>query len=190
MAFIYLASKSPRRRELLEQIGVDFEVIDVDVDESQEEDESPSAYVRRVALAKARAGCIEAADSIPVLAADTAVVLDGRLLGKPGDRNEAATMLTSLAGRSHEVLTAVALVHAEERVMLNRSRVCLAPLSPERITAYCDGEEPYDKAGGYGIQGRAAAFITRLEGSYSGVMGLPLYETSILLASLETIETR
>lgn len=184
MAFLYLASKSPRRRELLKQIGVSFEVLDVDVDESIREGEPASEYVQRVALAKARAGHEKLAGAGPVLGADTAVVLDGRVLGKPADRTEALAMLKSLAGRSHEVFTAVALIHEQERVMLNRNLVCMGPLSESRAAAYCDGDEPWDKAGGYGIQGHAAAFINRLEGSYSGVMGLPLYETSQLLSSL------
>ncbi len=187
---IYLASKSPRRRELLAQIGVSFEVLDVETDESQKANEPPSVYVQRVALAKARAGRANAADSRPVLAAYTAVVLDGRVLGKPSDRNEAMAMLQSLSGRSHEVFTAVALVHNREQVALSRSRLCFRPLTGADCAAYCDTDEPWDKAGGYGIQGVAASFVNRLEGSYSGVMGLPLYETSVLLASLEPIEIR
>lgn len=184
MTFLYLASKSPRRRELLTQIGVSFEVLDVNADESQLDGESPFVYVQRVALAKARAGREKAADTRTVLAADTAVVLDGHVLGKPAGRNEAIDMLRRLSGRSHEVFTAVALVYDREQVTVNRSRLCFRPLTETECAAYCDTDEPYDKAGGYAIQGRGATFITRLEGSYSGVMGLPLYETSQLLSFL------
>jgi len=181
---IYLASKSPRRRELLAQIGVSFEVLDIETDESQKSGEPSAVYVQRVALVKARTGQGQATGSHPVLAADTAVVLDGHVLGKPADRGEAITMLLSLSGRSHEVFTAVALVHDRERVTVNRSRLCFRPLTETECAAYCDTGEPWDKAGGYGIQGPAASFISRLEGSYSGVMGLPLYETSQLLATV------
>lgn len=190
MTHIYLASKSPRRSELLKQIGVSFEVLGVEVDESQKEDEPPSVYVQRVALAKARAGRIKTADAHPVLAADTAVVLDGHVLGKPAGRSEAMGMLRRLSGRSHEVFTGVALIHDREQVILNHNRLCLRPLTETECAAYCDTDEPWDKAGGYGIQGTAASFISYLEGSYSGVMGLPLYETSVLLANLEPIKIR
>lgn len=184
MAVLYLASKSPRRRQLLDQIGVDYELLGADVDETQFDDESPAAYVQRVALDKTRAGRACADRPLPVLAADTSVVLDGRVLGKPADRDEAMAMLLSLSGRSHEVYTAVALAHEREQVALSRSRLCFRPLTEAECAAYCDTGEPWDKAGGYGIQGRGAVFVSRLEGSYSGVMGLPLYETSILLDGL------
>ena len=119
-----------------------------------------------------------------MLAADTEVVLDGNILGKPKDRAGAITMLQSLSGRTHEVYSAVALVHKTERALVNVSRVCFKPLGRQECETYCDTGEPFDKSGGYAIQGRAAAFIARLEGSYSGVMGLPLYETSELLKEI------
>jgi septum formation protein len=181
MAFLYLASKSPRRRRLLDQIGVPYETLDVDIDESWDGAEDPAGHVRRLALEKARAGRLACGGAAPVLAADTGVVLDGRLLGKAGHRGEAMLMLRSLSGRSHEVYSAVALIDGEERLRTNRSRVCFKALSRAECEAYCDGGEPYGKAGGYAIQGRGAVFVSRLEGSYSGVMGLPLYETALLL---------
>ncbi len=186
MTFVYLASKSLRRRELLQQLGVEFEVLEVDIDETQHDGEPVETYVKRIALEKARAGRVLAGEPAPVLAADTAVVLDGLSLGKPAGRDEAMDMLRRLSGRSHDVYSAVALIHDREQVLLNHSRVCLRPLTHSECAACCDSKEPYDKAGGYAIQGRAGAFVSRLEGSYSGVMGLPLYETSVLLASLET----
>lgn len=185
MAFLYLASKSPRRRQLLDQIGVIYETVDVAVDESWDGVEAPAAHVRRLALAKTRAGRDRTGDAGPVLAADTGVVLDGRLLGKAENREDTLHMLLSLSGRSHEVLSAVALNNGREQVRLNRSRVCFRPLTRAECEAYCDSGESLGKAGGYAVQGRAAAFIERLEGSYSGVMGLPLYETSLLLANLK-----
>ena len=186
MAVLYLASKSPRRRQLLDQIGIDYELLATDVDEAQLDGETPAAYVQRVALDKARAGQARADKPLPVLAADTAVVLDGRVLGKPAGRNEAIAMLLSLSGRSHEVYTAVALAHDREQVALSRSRLCFRPLTEAECIAYCDTDEPWDKAGAYGIQGRGAVFVSRIEGSYSAVVGLPLYETAQLLSTLES----
>ena len=188
MAFLYLASKSPRRHELLAQLGIGFDTLDPDIDESRREGESVKEYVKRIALEKARAGRALAREPAPVLAADTAVVLDGLSLGKPAGRDEAMDMLRRLSGRSHDVYTAVALIHDREQVLVSHSRVCLRPLSHSECAACCDSKEPYDKAGGYAIQGRAAAFVSRLEGSYSGVMGLPLYETAMLLSDLEANE--
>jgi len=185
MTILYLASKSPRRRQLLDQIGVPYETLDVEIDESWDGTEDPAGHVRRLALEKARAGRQLINGAAPVLAADTGVVLDGRLLGKAEQRGEAMRMLLCLSGRSHEVLTAVALIDRQEQIRLNRSRVCFKSLSRTECEAYCDNGEPYGKAGGYAIQGRGAAFVARLEGNYSGVMGLPLYETSLLLAGLE-----
>lgn len=182
--FIYLASSSPRRRELLAQIGVRYEVVEIEVDERWDSGEAPAAHVQRLALEKARAGWarVAAPHAPPVLGADTVVVLDGRVLGKPMDRAHGLDMLAQLSGRTHEVLTAVALVRDERRALrLSRSRVTFAALTPVQRAAYWDSGEPQDKAGAYAIQGRAAAFITRLEGSYSGVMGLPLFETAELL---------
>ena len=186
---IYLASGSPRRRELLRQIGVSYRLIDTAVDETALEDEAPLAYVSRVAAAKANAGwqCSREPDDAPVLAADTAVVLDGSILGKPRDRGDALDMLRRLSGRSHEVLTAVALRSAaglDGRV--SRSVVTFRSIDAAEAGAYWDTGEPRDKAGAYAIQGRAAVFIADLRGSYSGVMGLPLFETAELLRAART----
>ena len=191
---IYLASRSSRRRELLKQIGVAFEVLvvrdhpgrNVDVDESQFPGESPDDYVRRVSRAKADVGWQRILQRrlrpFPVLAADTVVCVDEIILGKPPDPSHAAKMLRLLSGREHRVLTAVT-VRLDERAQLvvSESRVRFAELSPADIEAYVASGEPTDKAGAYAIQGRAGAFVTELHGSYSGVMGLPLYETAQLL---------
>jgi septum formation protein len=193
-ARIYLASRSPRRRELLKQIGVPFEVLvvrehpgrNVDVDESQQPGESPDDYVRRVCRLKADAGWERIVQRrlrrFPVLAADTVVCVEEIILGKPPDPVHAAKMLRVLSGREHRVLSAVAL-KLEDRLELvvSASRVRFAELSQADIEAYVASGEPTDKAGAYAIQGRAGAFIIELHGSYSGVMGLPLYETSQLL---------
>ncbi len=181
---IYLASASPRRRELLEQIGVRYELIKVDVPELRDPAESPEEYVLRVSLQKARAGLalLDEGDHHPVLGADTAVVVDGEVLGKPRDRDDALAMLRRLAGREHLVLCGVALVgHDGEQSRLSVSHVHFRPLGDDEALAYWHTGEPADKAGGYGIQGIGAMFIERLEGSYSGVMGLPLFETAQLL---------
>jgi septum formation protein len=180
---VYLASSSPRRRELLAQIGLGFRVLQVDIDETPRPGESPQAYVRRLALAKARAGrdAVERREVRPVLGADTSVIVDGVMLGKPRDRAHGIEMLLRLSGRSHEVLTAVALAGMREAVRLSTSRVTFRTLGRAECEAYWDTGEPRDKAGGYAIQGHAAAFVSRLEGSYSGVVGLPLYETAQLL---------
>lgn len=182
---IYLASRSPRRRQLLAQIGVGHAPLDVEVDERWDGEEPPRAHVMRLALEKGRRGWAEVARSrpLPVLAADTAVVLDDAILGKAEQIHEAAAMLKRLSGRSHWVYTGVALIdlRGEERSVVNVSRVVFRALSAEEIRGYCDTGEPLGKAGGYAVQGRAAAFIERIEGSYSGVMGLPLYETAALL---------
>ncbi|MCP5420091.1 MAG: septum formation inhibitor Maf [Gammaproteobacteria bacterium] len=181
---VYLASSSPRRRELLEQIGIRYSLLNVSVDEIRLATEQPADYVRRLALTKARAGwdSLGADPSRPVLGADTAVIVDGAVLGKPRDRTEGLAMLSRLSGREHQVLSGVALVMAErEAVRVQTSRVRWRALSAAECQAYWETGEPGDKAGGYGIQGRAAAFITELRGSYSGVMGLPLFETAELL---------
>jgi septum formation protein len=182
-AAIYLASRSPRRHELLNQIGVNHTVIDVEVDETPHRNEAPAEYVLRMALAKAEAGRRLTGQSarMPVLAADTAVVVDNRILGKPEDREEAIAMLKMLAGRRHKVLTGVALATQDYESRLSVSTVSFRPISDDEARLYWQSGEPADKAGGYGIQGLGALFITRLEGSYSGVMGLPLYETGELL---------
>ena len=181
---IYLASRSPRRRELLEQIGVDFKAIDVDIDESWDNIEKPEDYVRRIALEKARAGKALVIHNLPVLSADTVVVLDNYVLGKAENRDEAIAMLQSLSGKTHEVLSAVTLINEQEHSHINISKVTFKDLIKKEIDDYCDTDEPIGKAGGYAIQGKAAVFIKRLEGSYSGVMGLPLFETQELLNSI------
>ena len=180
---IYLASQSPRRRELLDQIGVGYEVLLVEVDEQVKDNESAQDYVCRIALDKARAGWkLLAKDRRrPVLGADTAVVTGSGILGKPQDREHATRMLQQLSGRTHTVLTAVALVGATETVQLRTSYVTFRTVTTAECEAYWNSGEPVDKAGGYAIQGRAAIFISRIEGSYSGIMGLPLFETAELL---------
>ena len=179
---IYLASRSPRRRELLNQIRVPHALIDVEIDETPLVGEPAEAFVMRMALEKVRAAMrgLPRAD-LPVLAADTDVVVDGRILGKPLDQEDAVRMLGCLSGRSHRVLSAVALIWRGERTRMSESLVCFRPLDEAEIRAYWHTGEPAGKAGGYGIQGLAAAFVERLEGSYSGVMGLPLFETAELL---------
>lgn len=186
---LILASGSPRRRELLRQVGIRFRVVVAAVDESVLPGEGVAAYVRRVARDKAAAVQAREAAALPVLAADTAVVVQGRILGKPGSRAEAVTMLRSLSGRTHEVYSAVALAAAGQpmRDSLNVTRVTFAQLDPAWIEAYCDTGDSMDKAGAYGVQGRAAEKITRIEGSFSGVMGLPLYETCELLRRAEVL---
>jgi septum formation protein len=185
MATLYLASGSSRRRELLRQIAVPFLTQIAPIDENALPGESPVAYVERLARAKGQAGLAALADTrdAVVLGADTAVVLDGQILGKPADRDEALATLSALSGRSHEVLTAVALV-SRERVVSRvvTSQVTFRPLSQAEIEAYWASGEPQDKAGCYGIQGLAAVFVSQLHGSYSAVVGLPLCETAALLA--------
>lgn len=184
---LYLASASPRRRELLTQIGVTFDTLDVAVEERVHDGESPGEYVQRVALAKARAGvaCLGVATR-PVLGADTEVVIDATVLGKPADRAQGIAMLARLSGREHEVLTAIALIAgAQVLTRLVRTRVSFRELSGAECAAYWQTGEPAGKAGGYAIQGRGALFVRSLTGSYSGVMGLPLYETGELLRQLD-----
>ncbi len=179
---LYLASASPRRRELLAQIGVSHHVIAVTVDEARHAGETPELYVLRLALDKARAGRERtAADPRPVLGADTAVVIGGEVLGKPRDEQEGVAMLRRLSGRTHHVYTGVALVGDDEATRLSVSAVSFRALTLGECQWYWHTGEPADKAGAYAIQGRGAVFISRLEGSYSGVMGLPLFETAELL---------
>lgn len=180
---IYLASRSPRRRELLRQIGVPHRSLDIEVDERVRAGESPSDYVLRVSQEKARAGlrASERGERLPVLAADTSVEAAGRMLGKPADREEALWMLRLLSGNTHRVYTAVALGDGRLKSRLSVSEVGFRPLEEAEIAAYWASGEPADKAGGYAIQGLAAQFISQLSGSYSGVMGLPLFETAELL---------
>ncbi|NNF66064.1 MAG: septum formation inhibitor Maf [Gammaproteobacteria bacterium] len=181
-SFIHLASASPRRRELLQQIGVEYRVSPARVDESPLPNEAPGDYVSRLAEAKARATSVELQVKEPVLGADTTVVLGDRLLGKPADRSACLDMLSSLSEARHEVLTAVFVLHGEnEFAALSRSQVQFRHISQNEMKQYWDSGEPADKAGGYSIQGLGAVFIKKIEGSYSGVMGLPLFETARLL---------
>jgi septum formation protein len=182
--FVYLASASPRRAELLRQIGVAFAVRPAAVAEDPRPGETPEDYVLRLAKAKARAvaGKLRDHERAPVLAADTAVVLGTEILGKPADPDEARAMLERLSGRSHRVLTAVALdLGAEVESLCSDSEVRFRATTAAERVAYCSTREPLDKAGGYGIQGHAAVFVESLQGSYSGVVGLPLFETAALL---------
>jgi len=194
---IYLASRSPRRRELLSQIGVRYHLLlfrervgeKPDVDESVLPGEAPAAYVERMARAKADTGWRRMLQRnlppAPVLAADTTVALDGRIYGKPENRTEAEEILAALAGKRHEVLTAVALKNQDWiEVALSTSEVQLKALSKDDIAQYVASGEGDDKAGAYGIQGRAARFVVEIRGSYSGIMGLPLYETGQLIDRL------
>jgi len=182
---LYLASQSPRRRQLLEQLGYACSVVDVIVREARGADEAPESYVRRVAREKAGAGLMELA-AVPnavVIGADTEVVLDDRVFGKPDDAQSAAAMLRELSGKDHQVLTSVwVLTAGDEQHAISRSTVRLAVLDDAEIEDYIASGEALGKAGAYAIQGRAAAFIERLEGSHSGVMGLPLFETARLLS--------
>lgn len=179
---LILASASPRRRELLGRFGIDFDIEAADIDETVADDEAPAEYVAR--MAKAKAGKVAA--GYPgrfVLGSDTAVVVDGKCLGKPADDTHAVAMLERLSGRSHEVLSAVALVDPDAGCGLEVSttRVVLADLPADWIRAYVASGAPHDKAGAYGIQDRAGIWVRRIEGSYTGVVGLPLFETGVLL---------
>ena len=182
---VLLASASPRRSELLRQVGITHAVRPVDIDESAHPGEAPSAYVLRLAEAKAESlwRVLEPARRRPVLAADTTVALEGEIFGKPGSLAEAHAMLGRLSGRTHEVHTAVAVLHADgAAARVSSSTVTFRELTRAEIDWYWHTGEPVDKAGGYAVQGRAAAFISHIAGSYSGIMGLPLYETWELLA--------
>jgi len=185
LPFVYLASRSPRRVELLGQLGVACEPLPADIDETQLVGESPERYVTRLAREKAQA-CLQhltvEQKAHPVLAADTTVVLDGVVLGKPDDDIDARNMLIALSGSLHEVHTAVALAFNNQiEVVLSTTVVEMMTLTEEQIERYITSGEPRDKAGSYGIQGKAGAWIKRIEGSYSGVMGLPIFETAELL---------
>ena len=191
---IYLASKSPRRRELLRQIGINFEILllrdanlrPADVSETVLPDELPSDYVKRVTKEKAESAwnmmLLRKLPLRPVLTADTTVVLNGKIYGKPANRAEAYEMLSALSGSTHQVLTSIAVhFHQKQLESTQTSEVTFTKLTKKQIDQYCDTLEPYDKAGGYGIQGSAAQFISHISGSYSGIMGLPLFETAQLL---------
>lgn len=180
---IYLASNSPRRAELLRQIGVEFKLLSVDVDESQLAHETAVEYVSRVAKSKAEAGGnILDNESIPILAADTIIAIDENIIGKPGSQQDCRCILAKLSGRTHQVLTCVALRYqGKSTLTLSTNQVKFRDLDDAEISSYCASEEPMDKAGAYAIQGKAAIFVERIEGSYSSVMGLPLFETAKIL---------
>ena len=183
---IYLASASPRRQELLRQIGIAFEAMPSNLLEVPQAGERPEDYVLRVARDKAQHVARQVRERglapRPVLGADTEVVLGDEILGKPRDAQQGQAMLRKLAGRTHEVLTELVLLHEDvEHTTLSRSHVTFGPLTDTDIQRYWDSGEPADKAGGYAVQGRAAAFIQHIEGSYSGIMGLPLFELTQLL---------
>ncbi len=182
---VLLASASPRRRELLEQIGISYRVLPADIDESANAGEDPGDYTRRIAAGKVRAVAAEREHGEIVLGADTAVVLGNRMLGKPDGPAQAGEMLRALSGRTHRVFTAVAVLGQEGEVetRLNVSEVCFASLDDAWIAAYVATGEPMDKAGAYGIQGWAGCHISEIRGSYSSIMGLPLFETARMLAA-------
>lgn len=196
---VYLASRSPRRRELLKQIGVGFELLllrqdarrGVDVDETPHAGEAAADYALRIARAKAETAALGVPQrglltQYPVLAADTTVVLDGAIIGKPRDAEEATGMLAALSGRGHEVITAVAIAMRDRiESALSRSTVEFRAITADEIRRYVAGGEPFDKAGAYAIQGRAAVFVRHISGSYSGIMGLPLAETAELLRKFD-----
>jgi septum formation protein len=180
---LYLASSSPRRASLLEQIGIRYRIVKPDIVEELATSESPQEMVMRLAIEKAGQGKRIAPEPLPVLGADTIVLIGDTILGKPGDRREANEMLSRLSGRTHRVLTAVAVCQ-EDRIetAISETLVRFRRLTEEEQSNYCDTDEPLDKAGAYAIQGLGAVFIESIEGSYSGVVGLPLMETSKLLS--------
>jgi len=194
--FIYLASQSPRRQALLDQIGVAFKLL-IPVDLAAAEDleavlpnESALKYVKRVTRLKLKAAMLQmhrqSLPLAPVLCADTTVVIHQRILGKPANATQAIEMLTQLSGQTHQVMTAVAIGHNQRiHLALSRSSVKFTPMTAADIQAYVDSQEPMGKAGAYAVQGRASAFIQKISGSYSGIMGLPLYETTQLLKLIE-----
>ena len=194
---VYLASKSPRRQELLRQLGIEFTELllreapgrEQDIIEAPRKDERPLEYVKRIARLKASVGWHRMGRRglapKPVLSADTEVVLEGSVLGKPRDAADAIAMLGALSGRTHEVLTAVAIRwQAQLAQAVSSSRVTFRAIPKDEIERYIATGEPFDKAGGYAIQGRAAAFVQHLDGSYSGVVGLPLFETAEVLSRI------
>ena len=187
---ILLASGSPRRRELLKQLAVTFKVAAADIDESVIDGEAPEDYVVRLAREKAQTGFEQNGGLMPALGSDTIVLLDGRILGKPETRAEAESMLQSLSGQTHHVYSAVALALKPDNVMdtLNITAVTFGKMPSQWIKQYCQSDEPMDKAGAYAVQGGTGQYIRRIEGSYSGVMGLPLFETAELLRRAGLLE--
>jgi len=187
---IYLASQSPRRRELLTQIGIDYEILLNDIDETPHIDEQAHDYVERLAIAKAQAGQLLAVDNKPVLGADTIVVVDEKLLGKPRNKQDAMAMLLSLSNRTHQVMTAIALVQGDEVLSeVVMTKVTFRKITEQEALNYWLSGEPKDKAGGYGIQGLGGQFVERIEGCYFSVVGLPLMKTQQLLNRLLPLAT-
>lgn len=181
---LHLASASPRRREILQALGLRFSYAGADVDERQEPAEAAADLVLRLACRKAR-HAIKERPKHAIIGADTVVVLDDRVFGKPGSRTDALAMLAALSGRTHEVVTGVAVLHgASEQTAVSRSRVTFRPITTAEAAAYWHSGEPRDKAGSYAIQGLAAIFITELQGSHSGVIGLPVCETAAMLGNI------
>ena len=183
---LVLASNSPRRKQLLQLFGIEFDVVSADIDETPLSHEPPDQMTLRLAKQKASAVFDQFADvetsSYCVLGGDTTVSIEGKILGKPQSRDQAHTMINQLSGRAHWVYSAVALIsHNGLDARLSSTKVWFHSLSQHQISAYCDSNEPYDKAGGYGIQGQAGKFVKKIEGSYSGVVGLPLFDTHLLL---------
>ena len=180
--FIYLASKSPRRQELLNQIGILFDLVDIDVEETPQDNETALEYVRRLAIEKSQAGLANCDGQAPVLGADTIVVLNQRIMEKPSDKDNAVEMLLALSGSTHQVMTAIAL-STKEQILSDVviTNVTFGQISEQQAIAYWYTGEPADKAGGYGIQGLAGKFVEKIEGSYFAVVGLPLYETQLLI---------
>ena len=179
---IILASASPRRKELLDQINVSYRVYPVDLDETPWPDEAPLDYVQRVAAEKSAACKAQLNTEMPVLAADTAVILGSVIMGKPKDKADAMAMLTQLSGKTHQVYSAISLRGREHGQAVSITEVTFRCLTEQEILAYWNSGEPFDKAGSYAIQGRGGVFIESIKGSFSGVVGLPLFETAELLS--------
>ncbi|PML78488.1 Maf family protein [Enterovibrio norvegicus] len=185
---VYLASASPRRKELLEQLSVSFSILRVDVQEQRQPHEEAADYVRRLSLDKAKAGVDAAPTDLPVLGADTIVVCDGAVLEKPQNLDDSRRMLRQLSDRQHQVMTAVTFADRNQTLTtLVTTHVWFKALSDEEITAYWQSGEPADKAGSYGIQGLGGRFVTRIDGSYHAVVGLPLFETDALLTEFKKL---
>ncbi|MFH8135237.1 nucleoside triphosphate pyrophosphatase [Pantoea osteomyelitidis] len=188
MVTLYLASGSPRRRELLTQLGLQFERVAIDVEERRQTGEAADTYVRRLAAEKAQAGVAVAPRDLPVLGADTIVILNGEVLEKPRDEAHAAEMLTKLSGQTHQVMTAVALADRQRQLdCLVTTDVTFRSLTAADIAAYIASGEPMDKAGAYGIQGAGGNFVRKINGSYHAVVGLPLVETDELLSNFQSL---
>ncbi len=185
---IYLASASPRRKKLLEQLGIRFDVLSIDIEEKKEMNEKAADYVRRLSIEKSQTGVMVAPENLPVLGADTIVVCDDHILEKPANFDDAKRMLEMLSGRSHQVMTAITFTNRTQQLTkMITTDVWFKPLTEKEIKVYWQTGEPQDKAGSYAIQGIAGRFVTRLEGSFTGVVGLPLYETDELFKEFQLL---